>query len=427
MFESEELGNPAATQARIIAPDSLVFLVFSAPRRLCVKLCPYRRITRLVFRSPVLFLFSLMSPTVSPADSDHLIFIGTYTKTGSRGIYALRLDGRTGTLSDPRAAAETANPTFLALHPGGRVLYALGNAGTVAGAPGGAVSAYALEPGTGRLTLLNQQPSGTIGLSHLAVDATGRTLVAVSYGGGQVVAFPVGADGRLGERTVFISHQGPLGPNPARQEKPHPHSVTFAPDNRFAFIADLGLDRVFSYRLDAARALLTPNDPPFISVTPGSGPRHSAFSTDGRFFHVLGEIDGSVTACAYDRARGTGEPFQHISTLPAGFKVTDPDRAAEIRVHPNGRFVYASNRGHDSIAVFARDSVTGRLTLVEIVPGGGKAPRNFTLSPDGAWLVCAHQDSDSLAVFRVDGPSGRLVRTGGTVSVPMPVCVLFAP
>jgi 6-phosphogluconolactonase len=364
-------------------------------------------------------------PAAQSADSDHLVFIGTYTRGGSKGIYLLRLDGRTGAFNPPQLAAETASPSFLALHPNRRVLYALGQAGMVDGAPGGAVSAYAIDAATGRLAPLNQQPSGSVALTHLAVDATGRALFAVSFAGGQVVAFPVGSDGRLGPRTLLLQHQGPLGPNAARQEKPHPHSVTISPDNRFAFIADLGLDRVFSYRLDAAAALLSPNDPPYTPIAPGAGPRHSAFSPDGRFFYVVDEIDGSVTACAYDAARGAAGPFQHISTLPAGFKVTDPDRAAEICVHPNGRFVYASNRGHDSIAVFARDESTGRLTLVEIVPCGGQSPRSFSLSPEGAWLVCAHQDSGTLAVFRVDGSTGRLVRSGGTVSVPSPICVLF--
>ena len=382
---------------------------------------------RLVFRVFLPFCFSLMSqPSVRSADSSPFLFIGTYTKSGSRGIHALRLDGRTGALSVPQLAAEAANPTFLTLHPNGRVLYSLCESGTVDGKPAGAVRAYALDATTGALTLLNEQLSSGIGLTHLAVDATGRTLVAVSYGGGYVVAFPLETGGRLGARTVFFPQQGPLGPNRARQNQSHAHSVTISPDNRFALVADLGFDRVFSYRLDPARSLLTPNDPPFITIEPGTGPRHSKFSTDGRFFYVLNEIDGSVTACAYDATRGVGTPFQHISTLPAGFLVKDPDRAAEIHVHPNGRFLYTTNRGHDSIAVFAIAADTGRLTLVEIAPAGGKEPRNFALFPDGTWLVCAHQDSDTLAVFRVDPASGRLTRTGGMVSVSSPVCVLFA-
>jgi 6-phosphogluconolactonase len=263
-------------------------------------------------------------------------------------------------------------------------------------------------------------------MTHLAADATGRMLITVSYSGGQVAAFPIEADGRLGERSALVPHTGPLGPNKSRQDKPHPHSITLSPDNRFGFVADLGLDRVLIYRLDPANATLTPNEPAFVSVTPGSGPRHTKFSRDGKFFHILGEIDGSLTTCAYDAATGALTPLQHTTTLPPGFVVTDPDRAAEVRVHPNGRFVYASNRGHDSLAVFAVQA-DGTLRLVEIIPCGGKHPRNFNLSPDGAWLVCANMDSDNLVSFRVDAATGRLTPTGHTATVPRAVCVLFAP
>jgi 6-phosphogluconolactonase len=356
--------------------------------------------------------------------NSHLVFIGTYTRAASRGIYALRLDD-SGALSAPSLVAEVTNPTFLALHPNGRVLYAVGEQGTVEGRPAGVAVAFTLDPTAGALREINRQPSGGLSLTHLAADGSGHALVAVSYNGGYVVSFPLRADGGIEPRKSVLKHQGPLGPNKSRQDTPHPHSVTISPDNRFALVADLALDRVFSYRLDAAAGSLAPNDPPFITITPGTGPRHSKFSNDGRFFYVLNEIDGSVTACSYDAAHGVGVPLQHISTLPAGFQVKDPDRAAEIRIHPNGKFLYASNRGHDSIAVFAIDPASGKLALVEITACGGKAPRNFALSPEGKWLLCANQDSDSLTVFSVDGKSGRLSRVGGTGSVPVPVCVLF--
>jgi 6-phosphogluconolactonase len=321
-------------------------------------------------------------------------------------------------------AAETPNPTFLAAHPNGRVLYALGEGPDPDGRVSGGAAAFAHEAGSDQLTVLNNRGAGGGNTTMLAPDASGRMLVTVSYNGGQAAAFPLAADGRIGERSAFIIHVGPLGPNQARQEKPHPHSVTLSPDNRFAFVADLGLDRVLSYRIDPATAALNPNDPAFIPTKPGSGPRHTKFSRDGRFFYILGEIDGSITVCAYDTARGTGTPIQHLSTLPAGFKVTDPDRAAEIRVHPNGKFVYASNRGHDSIAVFTVNA-NGTLALVDFTPCGGKHPRNFNLSPDGAWLVCANMDSDNLVSFKVDPATGRLTATGHTATVPKPVCVLF--
>lgn len=368
---------------------------------------------------------ALLATTAMSAASQ-LILIGTYTpKDGaSRGIYAVRLDPVTGALSEPVVAAETPNPTFLVLHPNGRVLYTLGEGPAPDGQTTGGVAAFSYDAVSGKLTPLNTRGTGGGSTTHLVVDFTGRMLVTVSYSASDVASFPLGADGCLGPVASFILHAGPLGPNKSRQEKPHPHSVTLSPDNRFTFVADLGLDRVLAYRLDSAAATLTPNDPAFIITQPGSGPRHTKFSRDGRFFYILGEIDGSVTVCAYDAMRGTGTPIQHISTLPAGFQVTDPDRAAEIRVHPTGRFVYASNRGHDSLAVFAVQT-DGTLTLVEIVPSGGVSPRNFALSPDGGWLVCANQNSNNLVSFRVDPASGRLTPTGHSVTVPQGVCVLF--
>jgi 6-phosphogluconolactonase len=355
-----------------------------------------------------------------------LIFVGTYTpKDGaSRGIYAVQLDPATGALSAAEVAAATPNPTFLALHPNGRVLYALGEGPAPDGKITGGVAAFGYDAASGKLTPLNARGSGGGGTSHLAADATGRMLVAVSYGAGYTASFPLEADGRIGPVASFIPHQGPVGPNPLRQDKSHAHSVTFSPDNRFAFVADLGMDRVFSYKADLATGILAANDPAAITVKPGSGPRHTKFSKDGKFFYILGEIDGSLTVCAYDAPRGTGLPIQHISTLPAGFVVTDPDRAAEIRVHPNGKFVYASNRGHDSIALFSVNA-DGTLKLVDFTPTGGKHPRNFNLSPDGAWLVCANMDSDNLVSFRVDAATGKLTPTGHTTAVPKPVCVLF--
>ena len=373
-----------------------------------------------------LLLTLTLTTTMSAASP--LIFIGTYTTKDvpSKGIYAVRLDTATGALSEPVVAAETPNPTFLTWRPDGRVLYALGEGPEPGGKTGGGVAAFAFDAASGKIALLNSRGTGGGGsTTMLATDATARMLVTVSYGAGYVASFPLAADGRLGERATLLIHTGPLGPNQIRQDKPHPHSVTISPDNRFALVADLGLDRVLVYRLDPATGTLTPHDPAFIATPPGTGPRHTKFSRDGRFFYILNEIDGSISACAYDAARGAGTPIQHISTLPAGFKVTDPDRAAEIRLHPNGRFVYASNRGHESIAVFAIQA-DGTLQLVEITHCGGQHPRNFALTSDGNWLVCANQNSNNLVVFKVDAATGRLTATGHTATVPQPVCVLFA-
>lgn len=375
----------------------------------------------------LLTLFTLtLTFTSAMSAASQLIFLGTYTKDGSKGIYTVRLDSATGALSAPVVAAETPNPTFLAWRADHRVLYAGGEGADADGKVTGGAAAFTFDPATGQLAPLNTRGGGGGSTTMLSPDATGKMLVTVSYGAGYVASFPLGADGRIGPRASLIAHAGPLGPNQIRQDKPHPHSVTFSPDNRFAFVADLGLDRVFAYRFDPVTGTLTPHDPASIAVTPGSGPRHTKFSRDGRFFYILGEIDGSVTTCAYDAARGTGTPLQHISTLPAGFPVTDPDRAAEIRIHPNGKFVYASNRGHESIAVFSVNA-DGTLKLVEITPCGGQHPRNFELSPDGRWLVCANMNSNNLVSFQVDAATGRLTPTGSVVTVPQPVCVLFAP
>ncbi len=352
------------------------------------------------------------------------LFVGTYTRTTSRGLYAVALDPENGTLSSPRLVAELANPTWIAPHPGGRFLYAITEVKTADGQPAGAVQAFALDPATGALTPLNLERTAAT-LCHAAVDATGRCLVAVSYGGGQVSSFPLRADGTLGPRRSFIQHTGPLGPNSARQDKPHAHSATISPDNRFVLVADLGLDRVFIYTLDPATATLAPAVVPSAAFAPGSGPRHGKFSASGRHFYVNGELDGSVTVAAYDTFSGALTPGQRVTTLPAGF--SGANITAEIRVHPSGRFLYVSNRGHDSLAAYAIDPAAGALSLIEIGDAGGATPRNFELSPDGAWLVVAHQGADTLCTFAVDPPTGRLTRVAGAVTAPQPVCVLFAP
>ena len=360
-----------------------------------------------------------------PHASTLLIFFGTYTPAGgaSRGIYAVRLDTETGRLGEPGLVAETPNPTFLAWHPDGRTLYALGESGTVAGKPGGALVAFRHDPATGALTRLNTEPTGGIALAHVGVDATGRTAAVISYHGSQVAAFPLAADGRPGACTTLITHTGQLGPNTKRQDKPHPHSVTFSPDNRFVYVCDLGLDRIFRYQVDPAAATLTPAGE--TAAKPGAGPRHGKFSAGGKFFYVINELDSTVAVYATDPASGTLTPSQVITTLPAGF--TGESICAEIRLSPDGRFVYGSNRGHDSLAVFTRDAGQGTLTPVEIVSCGGKHPRNFNLSPDGRWLVCANKDSDNITVFARDPATGRLTPTGQSLRVPQAVCVLFAP
>ncbi len=370
-----------------------------------------------------LLLTLIAASTMSAASQ--LVFIGTYTpkESASRGIYAVRLDSETGVLSEPVLAAETPNPTFLALSPTNDALYTLGESRTADGKVGGAAVAFKLDPTSAKLTPLNTEPTGGASLAHIGIDATGKTLVTISYGGGQITSFPIAADGKVGPRASFFTSTGPLGPNTGRQDKPHPHSVTYSPDNRFAYVCDLGRDKILRFRLDPATAKLTPDGE--FATAPGAGPRHSKFSADGHNFYVINELGGTVALYSCDPATGALSPQQSVPTLPEDFKGVNT--TAEIRIHPNGRFVYGSNRGHDSLAVFSRDPADGALTRIQIVSSGGKHPRNFNLSPDGAWLICANRDSDNLVVFKVDPTTGMLTATGQKVTVPQAVCVLFVP
>lgn len=361
-----------------------------------------------------------------------LVYIGTYTQTtaptGSRGIYALRFDPETGAFSEPAFAGEARNPTFLAFGPGERALYATGEAqeSPMPSPANGCLSAFAVEPGSGALTLLNRVTTGPGGTTHVAADATGRMALAVSYPGNYLCAYALGSDGRFGARVALIRDEGPLGPNKQRQNQPHPHSVTLSPDNRSAYVCDLGLDRVYAYRIDPAKPSIEPAAAPFVAAPPGAGPRHSKMTPDGRFLYVVDEMGGTV--CVYRHEGGALSLQQTIPTLPPDF--SGLDNSAEVRIHPSGRFVYASNRDisgkkQDSLAVFARDPETGRLSSVEIVPSGGVHPRNFALTPDGRWLLCANRDTNNVVAFRVDPASGRLTLAPYSASLPMPVCVLI--
>jgi len=364
-----------------------------------------------------LALGTIIAPASTYAMPPHHLYIGTYTRDGSKGIYALKLDPATGALTVPTVAAETKNPSFIAFSPDHRFLYAVNEAEAMAAAFAVDRDTFALRP------LQSPQPAGGKAPCHLVVDRTGRALVVANYHTGVVASIPIHADGTLGQPGSVIQHTG-SSVNPDRQSSPHVHSVTLSPDNRFAIVCDLGLDKIFTYRLDPAAATLTPAEPPFVQTAPGAGPRHSAFSRDGRYVFVITEMGGTLTSYAYDEATGALTPRDTQSTLPAGFK--GENTAAEVRVHPSGRFVYGSNRGDDSIAVFGFDAASGRLSPIEIVSCGGKGPRNFTLSPDGGWLVCANQYSNSLTVFRVDPTTGRLSRIDAMATISTPVCVLFA-
>lgn len=368
-----------------------------------------------------------VSPAADPsgtgADSDGLrVYVGTYTGRSSKGIYLFHLDPATGRLEPAGLAAEVVNPTFLAVHPNRQFLYAVGEIGNFAGGKTGAVSAFSVDPDTGKLVLLNQQASGGAGPCHLVVDRTGKNVLVTNYGGGSVACLPIRTDGRLGEATAFIQHRG-SSINRRRQQGPHAHSVNLDAANRFAFVADLGLDKILSYRFHAEGGKLAPNSPPFTSVTPGAGPRHFAFHPNGRYAYVINELNSTVTAFDYHAQRGALEPLQTVSTLPKEFR--GRSTTAEVQVHPSGKFLYGSNRGHDSIAIFAVDVNTGRLRVVGHESTGGKTPRNFGLDPTGTWLLAANQTTDNIVVFRIDAKTGKLQATGRSIAVPAPVCVKF--
>ena len=365
----------------------------------------------------------LCVPGVTMAESFRVYF-GTYTGAKSKGIYVAQFDSTTGKLSQPELAAETRNPSFLAVHPNERFLYAVGEVNDTQGLRAGAVNAFAIESSSGKLTPLNQQTSGGTGPCHISVDATGKCALVANYGSGSVATLPIRPDGSLGVAASVIQHTG-ASVNPKRQAGPHAHFITPSPDNRFALACDLGLDKVLIYQLDAAKAKLTTNTPPFAVVAPGSGPRHLAFSPDGKFIYVINEMKLSITVFAYDSKTGTMSERQTVSTLPPGFPSDEKDSCAEILVHPNGKFVYGSNRGPHNIAVYAIHSKTGELTLVQHEGTQGAVPRHFAIDPTGQWLLAENQNSDTVVVFAIHTATGKLQPTGQMISVGSPVCAVF--
>ncbi|WLT32958.1 lactonase family protein [Geothrix sp. PMB-07] len=350
-----------------------------------------------------------------------LLFAGTYTQKESKGIYAWRFNAATGEVEALGLAAETVNPSFLVLHPNGKTLYAVNEVDSFQGQRSGAVSAFSVDRATGRLALLNQVASGGADPCHLALDRSGRHLFVANYTGGSVAVLPLEMDGRLKEASDLVQHVGTVV-DPKRQGAPHAHAVTLSPDERFAFVTDLGLDRIFSYRFDATKGTLSPNEVPFARVAPGAGPRHFTFHPAGRLAYAINELQSSVTAFAFDPKLGALLELQTTSTLPAEAK--GENDCAEILIHPNGKFLYGSNRGHDSLAVFGIGP-GGLISPLEYVPTGGRTPRHFAMDPTGAYLFAENQASNNVVLFRVDAKTGRVTPTGKTFSVGAPVCLTF--
>ncbi len=371
-----------------------------------------------LFAAAALLALSIAQPAIG---APRLVWIGTYTGPASDGIYAFRFDPATGALTPLGLAARTPSPSFLALHPNGRYLYAVNETHDGPG-KAGSVSAFAIDAASGKLTLLNTQASHGADPCHLAIDATGRFLVVANYSSGTDAVFPIAPDGRLGDAVGVRADEG-SGPDKDRQEGPHAHAVVFDHANRHLVAVDLGTDQLLVYRFDAATGKLSPVDPPALHVVPGSGPRHFAFHPDGRRAYAINEMASTITPLIWNATAGVLTAGAPVSTLPAGF--TGSNTTAELALDQTGRFLYGSNRGHDSIATF-KVTPSGALTLVGHTSTRGKTPRHFAIDPTGAWLVAANQDSGSLAVFKVNPATGVLTPQGDIVPVGSPVCVLFS-
>jgi len=380
-----------------------------------------RLVTLFSLLSIVLPVGAVCSPAQA-ADAQLLTYFGTYTNGGkSKGIYCYKLDLASGKLTSVGVTEGIKNPSFVTIHPSGNYLYAVSEVSDADGKPGGAVSAFSLNRKTGDLKPLNHQSSEGAGPCFVSVDKTGKVALVANYGSGSIASLPINADGSLAKAATAIQHEG-SSVNQARQAGPHAHSINLSPDNRFAIAADLGLDKLLIYKLDTAKGTLTANDPAFAKTPAGGGPRHFAFHPNGRFAYNCNEITSTVTAHAWNADKGTLTEVQTITTLP---EETKGNSTAEIQVHPSGKFVYCSNRGHDSLAIFTVDEKTGQLTAAGHQKTLGKTPRNFGIDPSGRYIVACNQATDNVAVFQVDQSTGKLAQIGELITVPAPVCVKF--
>lgn len=378
----------------------------------------------LLITAPTVFLFAGQNPHKTHSKSvKYRAYVGTYTeKTGSKGIYTYQFDSATGQLTNGMVAAETVNPSFVAVDSRGRYLYAVNEIDNFKGEKSGAVSAHAIDKATGKLTLLNQVSSRGSGTCYVSLDKTGKFVLVASYDSGNVAVFPVQKDGSLGASTAFVQHTG-AGADKERQEAPHAHWIETSPDNRFVLAVDLGLDEILVYKFDATKGTLAPNNPPFLKLAPGSGPRHMVFHPNGKFAFVTSELNSTVTALSYDAQKGALTTLQTLTTLPRD--AMGHNDTAEIEVSPSGKFLHVSNRGHDSIAVFAIDQVKGTLTPAGDFFTKGRTPRHFAIDPTGNFLLAENHESNTIVVFKMDQETGALTPTGQVVENPAPVDITF--
>jgi 6-phosphogluconolactonase len=355
----------------------------------------------------------------SKKTGESLLYVGTYTNGKSEGIYVYRMNSNSGELKHAVTVKGVSNPSFLVIDPKRRFLYAANESGEFAGKKGGGVTAFAIDRKTGDLRKLNERNSPGVPC-YVSVHPSGRFVMAANYGGGNVVIYPVRADGGLGEQADVAQHEG-KGADPKRQDKPHTHCIMPDAAGQFVFAPDLGIDKVMIYRVDLKSGKFVPNG--FAATKAGAGPRHIDFHPSGKFAYLINELDSTVIAFAYDKTRGALAELQTVSALPQDFSGTS--YCADIHVHPSGKFLYGSNRGHDSVVAFAIDQNTGKLNLIAHESTQGKWPRNFAINPTGDFLLVANQNTHNVVAFRIDQQTGKLSATGQTVEIPSPVCLKF--
>ena len=365
----------------------------------------------------IIIIMATLISTPSLIATTYDLYFGTYTNASpSEGIYHSTFDSTTAVLSKPKLAAKVSSPTFLAIHPNNKIVYAISERNP------GEVSAFAIDPHTKHLNFINKVSSGGIGPCHLSLSVDAKTLLVANYSSGSLSSIPIKIDGSLGTPASQIKHKG-SSVNKNRQEAPHAHSINITPDNKFAYVADLGIDKIMIYNLDTKTSKLTTNTPSYFATKPGAGPRHLTFHPNGKLVYLINELDNTLIALSYNSTNGELKELQSISTLPSGFK--GKSKTAEVNIHPNGKFLYASNRGHDSIATYAINSDTGMLTFVSFQKYEINNPRHFNLDPSGKFCIVGSQDTNQISLFKIDQKNGELIPTKTKYTIGKPVCIKF--
>ena len=383
---------------------------------------PATRWLRRFFSTPLFLIAALVITSCTAPNSQNLVYVGTYTNNGSKGIYTCLFDTVSGKLQLQGLAATVDNPSFLTIDNQGRFLYCVNETETFGEHQTGGISVFAIENKTGALELKQQIGSMGGAPCHLSVDESGKYLFVANYGGGSFAVFPVLNDGQLGNNTAFVQNEG-SGPNPERQQHPHAHFICTTHQNRYVMVCDLGTDEVLVFRFDTLSGRLIPSDSAFMRQEPGSGPRHLTVLPGGKFVYVLNELTSAMAVFHFDAENGKSRPLQTISSLPASF--SGDNTGAEIAADAVGRYLYVSNRGHNSIGVFAVHPENGTLTPVDWISCGGESPRHFTIDPTGNWLICANQKSNNIVVFSINKKTGQLTRTNHSLELNSPVCIRF--